>query len=100
MNLFKNLFKKNMEVDKLPREELINNFIEGFLYDFHYLLTKKNLDVPELPDDALPISSMSISTRRPLQRQNLLQILISGYVGVIGMIILTSGLLQIVEKVM
>ena len=31
MNLLKNLFKKkNMEVDKLPREELINNFIEGF----------------------------------------------------------------------
>ena len=34
------------------------------------------------------------------KRQSLLQILISGYVGVIGMIILTSGLLQIVEKVM
>ena len=53
MNLFKNLFKKNMEVDKLPREELINNFIEGFLFDFHYLLTEKNLDVPELPDDVI-----------------------------------------------
>ena len=54
MNFFKNLFKKkNMEVDKLPREELINNFIEGFLFDFHYLLTEKNLDVPELPDDVI-----------------------------------------------
>ena len=54
MNLFKKLFKKkNMEVDKLPREELINNFIEGFLFDFHYLLTEKNLDVPELPDDVI-----------------------------------------------
>lgn len=42
-----------MEVDKLPREEVINNFIEGFLHDFHYLLTKKNLDVPELPDDVI-----------------------------------------------
>ena len=48
-----NLLKKHMEVDKLPREEVINNFIEGFLHDFHYLLTKKNLDVPELPDDVI-----------------------------------------------
>ena len=48
-----NLLKKHMEVDKLPREEVINNFIEGFLYDFHYLLTEKNLDVPELPDDVI-----------------------------------------------
>ena len=46
-----NLLKKHMKVDKLPREEVINNFIEGFLYDFHSLLTEKNLDVPELPDD-------------------------------------------------
>lgn len=42
-----------MEVDKLPREEVINNFIEEFLYDFHSLLTAKNLDVPELPDDVI-----------------------------------------------
>ena len=42
-----------MKVEKLPREEVINNFIEGFLHDFHYLLTKKNLDVPELPDDVI-----------------------------------------------
>ena len=48
-----NLLKKHMEVDKLPREEVINNFIEGFLFDFHYLLTEKNLDVPELPDDVI-----------------------------------------------
>ena len=42
-----------MEVDKLSREEVINNFIEGFLHDFHYHLTEKNLDVPELPDDVI-----------------------------------------------
>ena len=42
-----------MEVDKLPREEVINNFIERFLYDFHYQSTRKNLDVPELPDDVI-----------------------------------------------
>ena len=42
-----------MKVDKLPREEVINNFIEEFLYEFHSLLTEKNLDVPELPDDVI-----------------------------------------------
>ena len=47
------LFKKNMKVEKLPREEVIKNFIEEFLYDFHYQSTRKNLDVPELPDDVI-----------------------------------------------
>ena len=42
-----------MEGDKLSREEVINNFIKGFLLDFHYRLTEKNLDVPELPDDVI-----------------------------------------------
>ena len=42
-----------MKVDKLSREEVINNFIKGFLLDFHYRLTEKNLDVPELPDDVI-----------------------------------------------
>ena len=42
-----------MKVDKLLREEVINNFIEEFLYDFHSLLAEKNLDVPELPDDVI-----------------------------------------------
>ena len=48
-----NLFKKNMKVEKPQREEVIKNFIEGFLNDFHYHLTEKNLDVPELPDDVI-----------------------------------------------
>jgi hypothetical protein len=47
------LFKKNMKVEKLPREEVIKNFIEEFLYDFHYQSTRQNLDVPELPDDVI-----------------------------------------------
>ena len=48
-----NLFKKNMQAEKPQREEVIKNFIEGFLNDFHYLLTEKNLDVPEFPDDVI-----------------------------------------------
>ena len=48
-----NLFKKNMRVDKLPREEVIKNFIDEFLYGFHYYSTKQGLDVPELPDDVI-----------------------------------------------
>lgn len=48
-----NLFKKNMKVDKLPREEVIKNFIDEFLYGFHYYSTKQGLDVPELPDDVI-----------------------------------------------
>ena len=51
--MFKNLFKKNMKVEKLPREEVIKNFIEEFLYDFHYQSTRQNLDIPELPDDVI-----------------------------------------------
>lgn len=51
--MFKNLFKKNMKVEKLPREEVIKNFIEEFLYDFHYQSTRRNLDIPELPDDVI-----------------------------------------------
>ena len=51
--MFKNLFKKNMKVEKLPREEVIKNFIEEFLYDFHYQSTRQNLDIPELPDDII-----------------------------------------------
>ena len=42
-----------MNVDKLPREEVIKNFIDGFLYGFHYYSTKQGLDVPELPDDVI-----------------------------------------------
>ena len=42
-----------MKVEKLPREEVIKNFIEEFLYDFRYQSTRKNLDVPELPDDVI-----------------------------------------------
>ena len=42
-----------MKVEKLPREEVIKNFIEEFLYDFHYQSTRQNLDVPELPDDVI-----------------------------------------------
>ena len=48
-----NLFKKNMKAEKPQREEVIKNFIEGFLNDFHYHLTEKNLDVPEFPDDVI-----------------------------------------------
>lgn len=48
-----NLFKKNMKAEKPQREEVIKNFIEGFLNDFHHHLTEKNLDVPELPDDVI-----------------------------------------------
>lgn len=48
-----NLLKKNMNVDKLPREEVIKNFIDEFLYGFHYYSTKQGLDVPELPDDVI-----------------------------------------------
>ena len=42
-----------MKVDKLPREEVIKNFIDEFLYGFHYYSTKQGLDVPELPDDVI-----------------------------------------------
>ena len=42
-----------MKVEKLPREEVIKNFIEEFLYDFHYQSTRQNLDIPELPDDVI-----------------------------------------------
>lgn len=48
-----NLFKKNMKAEKPQREEVIKNFIEGFLNDFHCHLTEKNLDVPEFPDDVI-----------------------------------------------
>ena len=48
-----NLFKKTMKAEKPQREEVIKNFIEGFLNDFHCHLTEKNLDVPELPDDVI-----------------------------------------------
>ena len=51
--MFKNLLKKNMEVEKLPREVVIKNFIEEFLYDFHYQSTRQNLDIPEFPDDVI-----------------------------------------------
>lgn len=42
-----------MKVEKLPREEVIKNFIEEFLYDFHYQSTRQNLDIPELSDDVI-----------------------------------------------
>lgn len=42
-----------MKVENLSREEVINNFIYGFLHKFRCLLTDKNLDVPELPDDVI-----------------------------------------------
>ena len=48
--MLKNLFKKNM---KTSREDIIKNFIEEFLYDFHYQSTRRNLDIPELPDDVI-----------------------------------------------
>ena len=51
--MFKNLFKKNMKVEKLPREKVIKNFIEEFLYDFHYQSTRRDLEIPELPDDVI-----------------------------------------------
>ena len=44
------LFKKKM---KNSREDIIKNFIEEFLYDFHYLSTERNLDIPELTDDVV-----------------------------------------------
>ena len=44
------LFKKKM---KKSREDIIKNFIEEFLYDFHYQSTRQNLDIPELPDDVI-----------------------------------------------
>ena len=47
------LFKKKMKVEKLSREEVIKNFIDEFLYDFHYQSTRQNLDIPELPDDVI-----------------------------------------------
>ena len=48
--MLKNLFKKNM---KTSREDIIKNFIEEFLYDFHHQSERCNLDVPELPDDVI-----------------------------------------------
>jgi len=47
------LFKKNMEKSQKTREKIINDFIEEFLYDFHHSCERKNLDVPELPDDVI-----------------------------------------------
>ena len=44
------LFKKKM---KKSREDIIKNFIEEFLYDFHHQSERRNLDVPELPDDVI-----------------------------------------------
>ena len=44
------LFKKKM---KNSREDIIKNFIEEFLYDFHYQSTKQGLDIPEHPDDVI-----------------------------------------------
>ena len=51
-----NLFKKKskvMEAEKLPRQEVIANEIDEFLYQFHYYASRKELDIPELPDDVL-----------------------------------------------
>lgn len=46
MSLFKNKMKNS-------REDIIKNFIEEFLYDFHYQSTRQNLDIPELSDDVI-----------------------------------------------
>jgi len=54
-DMFK-LFKKKakvMEAEKLPRQEVIANEIDEFLYQFHYYASGKELDIPELPDDVL-----------------------------------------------